>query len=93
MIKEISRVAKHTATYGVGVVLSKAVGFLMIPVYTHHLVPADYGTLELLDDDFVATELIMVPALVSPEPSVTNLTRVPSPAGRLPEDRPWVGPA
>jgi O-antigen/teichoic acid export membrane protein len=49
MIKEITRVAKHTATYGVGVVLSKAVGFLMLPVYTHFLKPADYGTLELLD--------------------------------------------
>lgn len=29
--------------------LSKAVGFLMIPVYTHYLSTADYGRLELLD--------------------------------------------
>ncbi len=30
-------------------ILSKAVGFLMIPVYTHYLTTADYGRLELLD--------------------------------------------
>ncbi len=29
--------------------LSRAIGFLMIPLYTHYLSPSDYGTLELLD--------------------------------------------
>jgi len=28
--------------------ISKAVGFIMIPIYTHYLTPADYGVLELL---------------------------------------------
>ena len=49
MLREISRIIKHSGTYGLGIVLSKAVGFLMIPVYTHFLAPSDYGTLELLD--------------------------------------------
>ncbi|MBN1637400.1 MAG: oligosaccharide flippase family protein [Ignavibacteriales bacterium] len=29
--------------------MSKSVGFLMIPIYTHYLTPDDYGVLELLD--------------------------------------------
>jgi O-antigen/teichoic acid export membrane protein len=49
MIGELSRIIKHTGIYGLGVVLSKSVGFILIPLYTHYLKPADYGTLELLD--------------------------------------------
>jgi len=49
MLREVSRIAKHTGIYGLGVVLSKSVGFILIPLYTHYLKPADYGTLELLD--------------------------------------------
>lgn len=40
---------KHSGIYGLGVIASKAIGFLMIPVYTRFLVPRDYGILELLD--------------------------------------------
>lgn len=39
---------KHGAIYGLGTVLAKAVGFLMLPIYTRLLTPADYGVLELL---------------------------------------------
>ncbi len=49
MIEELKRLVKHSGIYGVGVLLSKCVGFLMIPVYTRFLAPADYGLLELLD--------------------------------------------
>jgi len=49
MKKEIGQLIKHSGIYGLGTVLSKSVGFLMIPVYTHYLSPADYGVLELLD--------------------------------------------
>jgi O-antigen/teichoic acid export membrane protein len=35
--------------YGLGTVLAKALGFFMIPVYTHYLAPVDYGILEMLD--------------------------------------------
>jgi len=45
----IKSVAKHTIIYGVSDMLSRMVGFLMIPLYTHYLTPSDYGTLELLD--------------------------------------------
>jgi O-antigen/teichoic acid export membrane protein len=49
VIEEIRRLFKHTAIYGLGNVLNKAVGFVLIPFYTHYLTPGDYGTLELLD--------------------------------------------
>ncbi|MBZ5546329.1 MAG: oligosaccharide flippase family protein [Acidobacteriia bacterium] len=46
---EVGQLIKHSGIYGLGTILSKSVGFLMIPVYTRYLVPADYGVLELLD--------------------------------------------
>lgn len=49
MVKDIGRLIKQSGIFGVGIVLSKAVGFLMIPVYTRYLTPSDYGILELLD--------------------------------------------
>jgi len=49
MKEEIGRLAKHAGIYGVGVILTKSVGFLLIPLYTRFLTPADYGVLELLD--------------------------------------------
>lgn len=49
MLEELRKLLKHTTIYGVGTVLGKIVGFIMIPFYTHYLSPADYGTLELLD--------------------------------------------
>jgi O-antigen/teichoic acid export membrane protein len=49
MWDELKNVLKHTTIYGVGSILSKVVGFLLIPFYTHYLRPSQYGTLELLD--------------------------------------------
>ncbi len=46
---EISTAVKHSFVYGVGGVLAKGIGFLMLPLYTHYLIPRDYGILELLD--------------------------------------------
>lgn len=45
----IKNIARHSLIYGVADILSKSIGFLLIPLYTHYLTPADYGTLELLD--------------------------------------------
>jgi O-antigen/teichoic acid export membrane protein len=49
MKKEVGQLIKHSGIYGLGTILSKSIGFLMIPVYTRYLAPADYGVLELLD--------------------------------------------
>src|SRR5688572_736397 len=39
---------RHSLIYAVGIVLTKAVAFLMLPVYTRLLTPADYGVLQLV---------------------------------------------
>ena len=49
MFSEIKTLTKHALVYGVAGFLKKGIGFLMIPVYTHYLSPADYGLIELLD--------------------------------------------
>ena len=47
--KEIQTAVRHSVVYGLGNVLTKALGFFMLPFYTHYLNPADYGVLEILD--------------------------------------------
>lgn len=42
-------VVKHAFIYGLGTLLSRAVSFIMLPVYTRVLTPADYGTLALIE--------------------------------------------
>jgi len=49
MIAELRKLVRHSGIYGLGIVASKLVGFVMIPVYTRFLQPRDYGVLELLD--------------------------------------------
>ena len=53
--KEAKVVVRHSAIYGLANVMDRAVGFIMIPVYTRFLTPADYGTLELI---YMTTTLI-----------------------------------
>jgi O-antigen/teichoic acid export membrane protein len=48
-LDEIRVAVRHAAVYGFGAVAAKALGFLMLPVYTRFLSPADYGVLEILD--------------------------------------------
>jgi O-antigen/teichoic acid export membrane protein len=49
VVAEIGTAIRHSAVYGLGNVVAKAIGFLMVPFYTHYLTPVDYGTLEILD--------------------------------------------
>ena len=39
---------KETGIYGFGNVLKKFFGFLLVPIYTRYLAPADYGILDSL---------------------------------------------
>jgi O-antigen/teichoic acid export membrane protein len=39
----------HASIYTVGIVLNRAISFIMLPLYTHVLSPKDYGILELLE--------------------------------------------
>lgn len=49
MYKDIKQILKHSLIYGLGIYIGKAVGFLMIPVYTRFLSPSDYGVITLLN--------------------------------------------
>jgi len=42
-------ILKHSAIYGVGQILTRLASFVMLPLYTHWLTPADYGTIAILD--------------------------------------------
>jgi hypothetical protein len=42
-------VAKHSLVYGLGMVISRSVSFIMLPIYTRYLTPADYGVMALVE--------------------------------------------
>jgi O-antigen/teichoic acid export membrane protein len=45
----MSRVGRHALVYGAGILLAKAIAFVMLPVYTRFLTPSDYGVMELIE--------------------------------------------
>jgi len=44
----MKKLFKHMSIYGLGGIMTKAINFFLLPIYTRILVPADYGTLELV---------------------------------------------
>jgi len=44
----MKRLFKHLSIYGLGGILSKSITFLLLPLYTRLLTPADYGILALV---------------------------------------------
>ena len=48
MLEELKRLWKHSIIYGFSNLLSTAVGFVLLPLYTRFLTPADYGIWDLL---------------------------------------------
>ncbi|MDZ7372427.1 MAG: lipopolysaccharide biosynthesis protein [candidate division KSB1 bacterium] len=53
----LTDLARHSTVYALGNFLQRAIGFLLIPVYTRLLTPADYGILEILN---VSLEVILI---------------------------------
>jgi len=47
--KEIKSIGQKSGIYMVGQVLSRAIGFVMIPVYTRYISPTNYGAMELIE--------------------------------------------
>ena len=45
---QITRLARHSAIYGLGGLVSRFVALLLLPLYTRYLSPADYGAVETL---------------------------------------------
>ena len=48
MFSRIKSLAQHTAVYGMGDLLGRAVSILLVPIYARHLTPADNGILSLV---------------------------------------------
>jgi O-antigen/teichoic acid export membrane protein len=42
-------VARHSMVYGLGMIIGRAVSFIMLPIYTRYLTPADYGVMALVE--------------------------------------------
>lgn len=52
------KTVSHATIYGLGTILRYSASFLMLPIYTRYLAPADYGVIELLQM-FVDVTMIM----------------------------------
>ena len=53
---DAKKAVSHAGIYALGNILRNAVSFIMLPIYTRYLTPADYGVIELLSMliDFVS---------------------------------------
>lgn len=58
----MAKLAKDLTIYSLGTILNKGVMFLLVPLYTRVLVPADYGKLELVNT--VGAILVMLYGLM-----------------------------
>lgn len=59
------RIGKDALIYGLQPALSRLVGFLMLPIYTRYLTPADYGVLQLLDTTADVASIIFVAGAIA----------------------------
>jgi O-antigen/teichoic acid export membrane protein len=45
---ELKVISRHSGIYGLSNILNRIVSFVLLPIYTHYLTPADYGLMDLL---------------------------------------------
>jgi O-antigen/teichoic acid export membrane protein len=45
----VGSIGRHAILYAIGNILGKAIAFLMLPIYTRYLTPADYGVAALIE--------------------------------------------
>src|SRR5438034_5773429 len=48
MFDRIKELLRHSAIYGLGSIVARIVGVLLLPLYTRYLSPTDYGLIETL---------------------------------------------
>jgi O-antigen/teichoic acid export membrane protein/glycosyltransferase involved in cell wall biosynthesis len=46
--KQLRRLGKHSAIYGIGGLVSRVIAVVLLPLYTNYLTPGDYGKIETL---------------------------------------------
>lgn len=48
MLERLKRLGKDSLVYGIGGLVARAIGVILLPIYTRILSPADYGDVEML---------------------------------------------
>jgi O-antigen/teichoic acid export membrane protein len=48
MFERLKELVRHSAVYGVGSIVARVLGVLLLPLYTRYLTPRDYGLIETL---------------------------------------------
>ncbi|MDZ7821863.1 MAG: hypothetical protein U5N26_08660 [Candidatus Marinimicrobia bacterium] len=46
--QDIIRLSKQTLIYGFGYVIARMINFLLLPFYSHHMLPGEYGVISLV---------------------------------------------
>ena len=62
-MSNIKTIFKHTSIYGFATIFSKAIGFIMIPVYTNYLRGDGYGIVAMIDITLSFFSLMLVTGL------------------------------
>ena len=58
MFNSIKRLTKHSLIYGIGHIMSRFIGFLLLPIHTNMLSPVAYGTAALLFSSLAILNII-----------------------------------
>ncbi len=48
LFEDLKKLTKHSSIYGIGHILSRGIGFLLLPLYTNYLSTAEYGLVALI---------------------------------------------
>src|SRR4029450_4176287 len=48
MLARLKELFRHSAVYGLGSIVARVLGVLLLPLYTRYLSPSDYGLIETL---------------------------------------------
>src|ERR687884_1108840 len=48
MLERLKELLRHSAIYGLGSIVARILGVLLLPLYTRYLSPGDYGLIETL---------------------------------------------
>ncbi|MCZ7589087.1 MAG: oligosaccharide flippase family protein [Gaiella sp.] len=48
LARQLRRLGRHSAVYGIGGLVSRVIAVILLPLYTRYLTPADYGKIETL---------------------------------------------
>jgi len=68
MASNTKKLIKHASIYGVGTIARQLASFIMLPIYTRYLTPADYGVIGLLHVAFIVIERLFGARLIDAVP-------------------------